>query len=244
MADTNGWRARAARIADDTLFPSAVAVDRGEYSPQANLDVLAAAGFYGIGAPPELGGVGLGAFDVIADVLIALAGGCLTTTFVGLQHFGPVPLVAASPSVAVRQTWLAPLLRGERRAGIALAGLRPGPSQITVEATPGGYLLRGETAWVTGWGMIDTLQVAARDQQDLIHFLLLDAVESPTFTVRQTQLMAVQASNTVSVHFNDHFVPAERLTDTQPFDQWASEDASGSALNGFLATGWRTAARG
>jgi alkylation response protein AidB-like acyl-CoA dehydrogenase len=237
MADTERWRATAIKIADETLFPSALAVDREEKSPQENLDLLAGEGFYGIAAPPELGGLGLGAYDVIADVVTAFAGGCLTTTFIGLQHFGPVLSVAASPFAAIRDTWLGPLCRGERRAGIALAGLRPGPAQVHVEAIPGGYLVSGETAWVTGWGMIDTLQVAARDENDVIHFLLLDAVESPTLTVGRTHLVAVQASNTVTVRFDRHFVPAGRLTHTQPFAQWAGEDAFGSSLNGFLALG-------
>jgi alkylation response protein AidB-like acyl-CoA dehydrogenase len=237
MVDLEDWRAAATKIADDVLFPAALAVDRGELSLRANLDVLADAGIYGIGAPPELGGVGLESFDVIADVMIALAGGCLATTFVGLQHFGPVLSVAASPSVQIRETWLGPLLRGERRAGIALAGLRPGPSTVSVEPTRGGYLVRGETTWVTGWGLIDTLHVAGRDAHDVIHYLLLDAVESPTLTVGGTSLMAVQASNTVTVRFDDHFVPADRLTHSQPYAEWAGEDQFGSSLNGFLAIG-------
>jgi len=231
------WRAAANMIADETLFPAALEVDRGDRTPQSNLDLLAAEGFFGIAAPPELGGVGLGAYDVIADIVTAFAGGCLTTTFVGLQHFGPVLTVASSPSAEIRDTWLGPLCRGERRAGIALAGLRPGPAQVHIAPTPGGYLVHGETAWVTGWGFIDTLQVAGRDEDDVIHFLLLDAKESPTLTVEPTTLMAVQASSTVTVRFDDHFVPAERLTHTRPYAQWAGDDAFGSSLNGFLALG-------
>ena len=237
MADSERWRVTANKIADETLFPSALAVDRGEKSPRQNLDLLADEGFYGLAAPADLGGLGLGAYDTIADIVSAFAGGCLTTTFVGLQHFGPVLSVASSPSATIRDRWLGPLCRGERRAGIALAGLRPGPAQVHVAAVPGGYLVTGETAWVTGWGLIDTLQVAARDEFDVIHFLLLDAVESPTLTVDGTHLMAVQASSTVSIRFDGHFVPADRLTHTQPFAQWAGEDAFGSSLNGFLALG-------
>jgi len=237
MADTERWRVLAQKIADETLFPNAPELDRGRQSPRANLDLLAAEGFYGIAAPPELGGLGFGAYDVIADVVIALAGGCLTTTFVGLQHFSPVMSVAASPSSEIRDTWLGPLCRGERRAGIALAGLRPGPAQVRIEPVAGGFLVSGETAWVTGWGLIDTLQVAGRDHDDVIHFLLLDAVESPTLTVGATDLLAVQASNTVTVRFDDHFVPADRLTHSQSYAQWSAQDSFGSSLNGFLALG-------
>lgn len=237
MADPETWRNRARDIADQTLFPGALAIDRGERTPLENLDLLAEAGFYAIAAPPEFGGVGPGNYSVIADVLTAFAGGCLTTTFVGLQHVGPVMAVASSPSAEIRDSWLGPLCRGERRAGIALAGLRPGPSQVAVREVPGGFVVRGQTAWVTGWGLIDTLYVAARDADDLIHFLLLDAVESATLRIGPTELMAVQASNTVTVRFDDHFVPADRLTHTQPYLDWAGVDSFGSSLNGFLALG-------
>ena len=237
MADHETWRARARQIADETLFPAALDVDRGLRTPRASLDLLADQGFYGLAGPPELGGVGLGGYDVLADVAATLAGGCLATTFVGLQHIGPVMAVAKSPSAQIRDTWLAPLCRGERRAGIALAGLRPGPSQVHLRTAPGGFLVRGETAWVTGWGLIDTLHLAARDSEGLIHFLLLDAFESSTLVVGPTQLMAAQASSTVTVRFDDHFVSADRLTDTQSYDEWASSDSFGSSLNGFLALG-------
>jgi len=39
----------------------------------------------------------------------------------------------------------------------------------------GGYLLAGDAPWVTGWDMVDTLYVAARDE-DTIVWALLDAL--------------------------------------------------------------------
>ena len=221
--------------------------------PRAQLDALAGHGFFGIAAPVTEGGVGpedgsgdadTDGFAAVCDVVAALAGGCLATTFVWLQHLGPVMSVAASPIPGITQAWLGPLARGERRAGVALAGVRPGPAQVHVEQVPGGYLVRGETAWVTGCGLIDTVHLAARDGHDILHFLLLDAhfllldaVATPTLTVGRTTLMAAQASGTVTVRFDNHFVPAERLTRTQPLAEWAGGDAFGSSLNGFLALG-------
>jgi len=254
MPGLDDWRARALRIADDLLFPACAAVDGADLVPRAQLDALAGDGFYGIAAPVAEGGVGPenrppdGAADgdpdedvdgiaVLSDVVAALAGGCLATTFVWLQHLGPVMAVAASPVPGITRTWLGPLARGERRAGVALAGIRPGPAQVRVEQVDGGYLVRGETAWVTGWGLIDTLHLAARDGSEVVHFLLLDAIASPTLRVGRTTLMAAQASGTVTVRFDDHFVPADRLTRTQPLAEWAGSDAFGSSLNGFLALG-------
>ena len=87
--------------------------------------------------------------------------GCLSTTFVWMQHHGVVRAVAGGPA-ALRQEMLGPLCRGERRAGVALAGLLPGPPRLRARAVGGGYVLDGTSPWVTGWGHIDTLHVAAR----------------------------------------------------------------------------------
>ena len=58
---------------------------------------------------------------------------------------------------------------------MALAGLLPGPPRLRARAAEGGYLLDGTAPWVTGWGHIDTLHVAARQEDDTIVWALLDA---------------------------------------------------------------------
>jgi alkylation response protein AidB-like acyl-CoA dehydrogenase len=232
--DAGAIRVRAAEIAEEVLFPAAMSVDRGDQIPTGHLDLLAAEGFYGVAAPPPAGGLDMAD---MAHLVEALASGCLATAFVWLQHHSPVRAVAASEQPGITERWLGPLARGERRAGIALAGLRPAAGGMRVRAVDGGYVLDGEAPWVTGWEMIDTVYVAARDADDTIHYLLVDAVPSPGLTVRPLDLVAVQASRTVNLTFAGHFVPADRLTGTQPYQEWARSDASGSALNGFLALG-------
>jgi alkylation response protein AidB-like acyl-CoA dehydrogenase len=239
MTDTGPWLAAAQRVADESLFPAALEVDRTGQIPRAHFDLLAAQGLYGLTAPVEAGGVGIDRFDVIADVVAALAGGCLATTFVWIQHLGPIMAMAAA-TPAIRQQWLGPLARGQRRAGIALAGIRPGSGRIHVAPVAGGYELTGETAWVTGWGLIDTLLVGAVDDHDLVHFFVMDARDADTLIATPTHLLAVQASNTVTLRFSRHVVPLDRLSHTQPYADWAGTDAFGSTLNGFLSIGFAT----
>src|ERR1051326_3354370 len=83
--------ARAREIADEVLFPAALAVDGADRVPASHLDLLAAEGFYGLAARPDVDHAAL------ADVVAALAGGCLTTTFVWLQHHTPVQALAGTP---------------------------------------------------------------------------------------------------------------------------------------------------
>ncbi|MBX3032104.1 MAG: acyl-CoA/acyl-ACP dehydrogenase [Chloroflexi bacterium] len=230
-------RQRAARIADEVLFPAALEVDAADRVPAGHLDLLAAEGFMAVAAPPELGGLEQTDRETASDLVLTLASGCLATTFMWIQHNGAVRGVAASDRTDLRDGWLAPLARGEVRGGIALAGARGGPAQTRVRRTDTGYVLDGESPWVTGWDMVDVLLVAAVDDTATVHFLLVDAVAGPTLEAAPLDLVSVRASRTVTLRFTDHEVPADRLVRTQPLDDWGRSQASGGATNGFLALG-------
>ena len=125
---------RARAIADDVFFPATMRTDAADLVPQTHLDLLAREGFYGIAGPADAGGLDLDPSTTSA-VVEALASGCLTTTSVWLQHRNPVRAIAASRTPGLRERWLAQLCRGERRAGIALAGNRPGPPVLRATST-------------------------------------------------------------------------------------------------------------
>ena len=50
--------AAARSLADEVLFPAALAVDRADAVPAGHLDRLADAGLYALAGPPEAGGLG------------------------------------------------------------------------------------------------------------------------------------------------------------------------------------------
>jgi len=216
---------RAREIAEDVLFPAALDVDRAESVPAAHLDLLAVEGFYGVSRREDL-----------PAIVETLAGGCLATTFVWLQHHSPVFALAEHADPALRDAFLPGLAAGERRAGIGIAGIRTG-TPLRVRPAEDGYVVDGAVPWVTGWGMIDTLYLAAIGADDVVHFLLADAGPAPTVGAVIQRLVAVQASATVNLTYTGHRVPAGRLVHTVPYREWSSGDAGGSALNGFLALG-------
>ncbi|HEX5190618.1 MAG TPA: acyl-CoA dehydrogenase family protein, partial [Streptosporangiaceae bacterium] len=102
----------AQRLADDVLFPAAVATDAADAAPAGLLDALGDAGLYGIVAPPDAGGVSAD-FGTVCAVLEALASGCLTTAFLWMQHIGLVRAIASSDDQDLRARWLKPLASGE-----------------------------------------------------------------------------------------------------------------------------------
>ncbi len=145
--------------------------------------------------------------------------------------------MAGSATPGLRDEWLAPLCRGERRAGIALAGNRPGPPILRAKRTAtGDVVLDGEAPWVSGWGRIDVLLVAAR-HDDTVVSALIDAAPSATLEVERLHLVGVNASGTVTLRFRDHLVPAERLVGEEPHAEVLGRDATGLRMNGSLALG-------
>ncbi len=226
---------RAREIAEDVLFPAALDTDAADLVPKPNLDRLARGGLYGIGGPIESGGLGLD-LPTSYRVVESLASGCLTTTFVWLQHRNPVRAVADSTTPGLRDEWLAPLCRGERRSGIALAGNRPGSPILRATRTTGGLLLDGEAPWVSGWGLVDVLLVTAREGETVIS-ALIDAAESETLRARRLHLVGVNASGTVTLRFDRHPVPSERIVNAEPHADVLARDPTGLRMNGSLALG-------
>lgn len=223
--------ARAREIADQVLFPAALDVDRSDRVPESHFDLLAAEGFYGVAAHEDID------FAEMARIVETLASGCLATTFVWLQHHSPVITLVASAPTPQSTAWLPALAAGERRAGIGMAGIRNPTNPLRVRVADAGYVLTGSVPWVTGWDMIDVLYLAARDDADMVHFLLVDAITSDTVVPVMQELVAAQASRTVNVTFADHYIDGDRLVYTQPYAEWLAADSGGSVLNGFLALG-------
>jgi alkylation response protein AidB-like acyl-CoA dehydrogenase len=233
MVDGGGAVQAARDIADEILFPAAADVDGGVEIPVSHLDRLAAAGLYGAAGPVQAGGLDLGMADFCA-VIEALAGGCLATTFVWVQHHGAVRAVAGGPA-AIRDEWLVPLCGGARRAGIALAGAVPGPPKLRAVPDGDGWRLSGSAPWVTGWGRVDVLLVVARTPEDALVQLLVDAVARPGLTVRRQRLVAVNASATVELEFADLPVDASRALKISP--QYGGFLAPVHRVNASLALG-------
>ena len=247
---------QARRIAADVLFPAAMDTDAGDRVPAGHLDLLAAEGFYGMAGPAEAAaGIDAAAAGRIIEIL---AGGCLATTFVWLQHHRAVRAASAAGG-PLREEWLGPLCRGIRRCGIALGGGLPGPPLLRARPAAGGYRLDGISPWVTGWGLVDTFYVAARDERDNVVTAFVPATPvppaepgppakpggpprpaepgGPTLSAELLRMVAVNASRTALIRFDGHFVPAGRVIATVPHRDWLARDAMHLRGNGSLALG-------
>ena len=208
----------AQQLADEVLFPAALATDAADTVPVELLDTLAAAGLYGLAGPAELGGAG-DDFNAVCAVVEALASGCLTTAFVWGQHLGAVRAVESSGLGRIREDWLAPLCRGEVRGGLALGGALPGPPMLRAHEAEGGWVFDGISPWLSGWGRVDVVHTAARTDDERLVWAFVDARESETLTVKRLELFALNATATVRADFHRHPVDRARVTSIDPFGE-------------------------
>lgn len=206
----------ARRIADEVLFPAALDTDRSETIPRRLLDAIAGAGLYGLAGPGWAGGLDAGIIDV-AEVIETLATGCLTTAFVYSQHHGAVRAAANSDNPAVRDL-LEPLCRGEVRAGVALGAALPGPPRLMAYPDGDAWILQGSSPWVSGWGNVDVVHTSARTEDGRLVWSFVEASESERVMVDPTELVALGATATVSMHLDAYRVEPEGVTSVIPFE--------------------------
>jgi alkylation response protein AidB-like acyl-CoA dehydrogenase len=228
---------RAREIAEDLLFPRALETDARDKVPKESLDALASAGLYGVVGPAEAGGAGAD-FDTFLQVIEVLAGGCLSTAFVWIQHHGVLRAAASSGTPGLRDRWLRLLCSGEVRAGIALAGFLSGPARITARRAEGRWTFTGTAPWVTGWGLIDVLQIAGRDADDNVVFALVDARPAPGLAIDPPlDMVALRSTVTSALHLRDLRVPDERVTGIQPLAERRQQDHLTLRTHAALALG-------
>jgi alkylation response protein AidB-like acyl-CoA dehydrogenase len=216
-------------IADDVLWPAAADVDAGRAPIAPHLDLIAEAGLYGLAGPG-------GDARTVWDVTEALTSGCLATAFVWVQHQGALRRVAGADDSAARHAWLAPLVAGTCRAGVAVSGVRPPEPTMRAQPDGDGWILDGTVLWVTGWGLVDVLLTTAVTDDGREVWALLDATAGPAMCVEPLRLIAADASRTVRLTVREARAPADRVVRVAPYVPPPPTDGGGRT-NGSFALG-------
>jgi alkylation response protein AidB-like acyl-CoA dehydrogenase len=231
-----GLAARAAVANVAALFlDEAAAVDAGDLPVDGHLAALARAGLYGAQASPELGGLGF-SYAEVCQVVEELASCCLASTFVWVQHFRLLGAALDPATPAPIRTRLLPgVVTGEIKGGVVLTGAMPGPPRLTARPQAGGWALDGEAPWVSGWGVVDLLLVAARAGDDVVS-MVVDARPQAGLQATELRLSAAQATRTVRLQFGGVYVPSASVVATTPYPE-ARSQAERSRLNASFPLG-------
>ena len=230
--------ADAYRIADEVLFPAAGEVDRTGVIPQSHWDALASASLFGIAAPAEIGGPALD-FAQVLEIQEVLASGCLSTAFTWLQHHGVVISLASTSNAALREELLQATISGTQRAGVAYAGVVPATPRMTATRTADGWLIDGYAPFVSGWGIVDLLQISARDTDtdDVISAIIPADPTTPEIASTSMNLSAGNATRTAFLRVTNLAVPDARVVSRTSYPDFLANQNIGVRINGTLPFG-------
>ncbi|MBN9418287.1 MAG: hypothetical protein J0I12_22745 [Candidatus Eremiobacteraeota bacterium] len=202
----------------DRFRTAAVETDRSGRLPLEHLRALGEAGVYRLAMPQERGGLAAPP-EVLWEVNESLAAACGSTHFVQAQHQGGLGFLLRGNAGLLHEDHLA----GRRLCGVAFAHLRRPQSPVTVETTPTGWIFRGEAPWFSGWGLMDEVVLAGRDERGVDIYALVP-LHSGIEGIQSPPLSAIQASATVSLRLHDLVVPRAALVLTQTLEEMARRD--------------------
>lgn len=225
-------------FAQKEVAPIAERIHRhDELVPDSLIRAMADMGYFGMSAPEEYGGLGMGNLAMIVTteelsrVSLAAAGSLITRPEILTKA------LLKGGTEEQKKTWLAPVSAGEKMVGISVTEPNTGSDVASVAcraeaAEVGGrkgYLINGAKAWCTFAGRANCLALLARTDPDpksgargLSLFIVeKDAFDGHEFEMRQPTggvlhgkadaTPGYRGMHSYTLAFENYFVPAENL---------------------------------
>jgi (2S)-methylsuccinyl-CoA dehydrogenase len=236
-----------------------------ELVPDAIIAKMAELGYFGMAAPEEYGGGGMGNLVMI-----------LTTEELSVASLAAAGSLITRPEIltkalvkggtdAQKRKWLPPVAAGQLMVGISVTEPDTGSDVASIQcrAEPAevggvqGYLINGAKAWCTFAGRANVLALLARTNPDArlgakglsLFIVEKDAFDGHAFEMRQEQggVLSGKADATpgyrgmhsYTLNFDNYFVPAENLIGEQAGEGKGFYLQMGGFAAGRLQTGGR-----
>jgi alkylation response protein AidB-like acyl-CoA dehydrogenase len=161
--------------------------------------------------------------------------------FLQTQHHSATSMLANSDNEMLKSRCLSAIALGELRLGVGFSHLRrSGNPAVTATPAKDGYLLSGQVAWVTGFGLFQKFIVAAvlPDERAVFGLLPFANVESEYGAIACGEIMpliAMNSTNTVTVTLTNWLLDESQIICLHPKD-WIVENDSKNVLNFVPAT--------
>ena len=225
------------------IAPQANQLDRHSEALKFALMQMGDRSWLGLKAPIELGGTGLSEAEYRRlQISMARTSGALT--FLQTQHQSAVAKLAQSENRVLHREFFPHVVKGDRLIGVGFSHLRRSGTPIMQAQEKGsGYLLTGKVPWVTGYKIFSHFILGATlpDGRELYAVLpLQDEVQATggKITVdRPMELIAVTATNTVSVNLDSWLLTGDRVVTINPAGAIHTSSRRNILNHGFFALG-------
>ncbi len=219
-ADEMEILAQADRFAQNEVYPLAQRMDNEEWWPDQIFPKIGATGFFGVTAPPELGGAGM---DVFTSGLILQAisrwNHALGLAWVAHENLC-LHNILRNGNDDQKRKYVPGMCKGELIGALGLTEPGAGSDALgsmrtTARREGGHYILNGTKIYITNGPVADVLLVYAKTDKDKgaqgISAFIVEK-DFPGFKVAQKLIkMGFRGSQTAELVFEDCKVPVENL---------------------------------
>src|SRR5512133_3331156 len=217
--DHQAFRRTVREFCERELAPHARAWDAAAEFPRALFRSFGELGFFGIRHPPAFGGSGLDYWYVVAyaEELVRCRNSGL---MMGMLVHGEmaIPVIDAIGTEEQKRTFLAPAIRGERIAALAVSEPDAGSDVAAIRTTArrdgDDLVVNGSKMWITNGARADFLTMAVRTggEGHAGISLLLFPTDTKGFEVsRKLEKVGNPSSDTAVLYFDECRVPARWL---------------------------------
>lgn len=193
--------------------------DKSNAFPHEMWQKLGEAGFLGITADEEVGGLGMGyqAHCVVMEEISRASGS------IGLSYAAHSQLcvnqLQLNGTAAQKKKYLPGLIEGTSVGALAMSESGAGSDVVsmrtTAKAVDGGYVLNGSKMWITNGPDADLIVVYAKTEPDAgskgITAFLVQTDAEGFGVARKLDKMGMRGSNTGELTFDSVFVPTENV---------------------------------
>lgn len=220
------------------IAPQAAAIDRDPIALQLALQAMGDRSLLALRVPKAWGGAGWDERTYRQfQILSARYSGALT--FLQTQHQSAANQLAASSNQDLKRVYLAQMARGQKLVGVGFSQLRRlGEPMMKAFPVTGGYQLRGQVPWVTGWGFFEDFIIGAMLPDGRSLYGLLPLHNCPGIQCSPPmQLLSMAVTNTVSLGIQDYILSKDCIVSLQSAGAIEESDRKNVLHHGFHALG-------